>query len=147
MGIDVLLYAEVTPTAQELEAARVLFRRSGIADDYQPERGTGWKCLEFEDETEWHGPRVVANVTTRYYGPGYERGDWPSIYGAIVLLQAAFPSARICYGGDSDDIAPEFDQQAEVETWQHFSGPHGDDYRARNRARNAAASESRSSPD
>jgi hypothetical protein len=83
MGIDVLLYAETTPTAQELEAARDLFRRSAISDDYSIDGEVKWSCLEFEDETEWSTPRVVANVTTRFYGPGYERGDWPSIYGAI----------------------------------------------------------------
>lgn len=133
MGVDVLLYAEATPTAQELEAARELFRRSPIADDYERDGEVRWHCLEFEDETEWSRPRVVANVTPRYYGPGYERGDWPSIYGAIRLLQAAFPTARVFYGGDTDDVAPEVTQERIVDLWAHYTGPHGNDYRERRR--------------
>ena len=132
MGVDVLLYAETTPTAQELEAARDLFRRSAIADDYTDNFGrVHWRCLEFEDETEWSAPRVVANVTCRYWDEGYERGDWPDIYGAIRLLQAAFPSARVFYGGDYDDTAPEVTEERLRDLWAHFLGPHGNDYRER----------------
>lgn len=131
MGIDVLLYAEANPTAQELEAARTLFRRSAIADDYERDGEVRWRCLEFEDETEWSSPRVVANVTTRYYGPGYERGDWPSIFGAIALLRAAFPASRIFYGGDGSDEAPEVTAERESSYWSHYLGPHGNAYRER----------------
>jgi len=129
MGVDVLLYAETIPTAQELEAARDLFRRSAISDDYESDGRVRWHCLEFEDETEWSRPRVIANVTTRYYGKGYERGDWPSIYGAIRLLQAAFPTARVFYGGDTDDVAPEVTEEWLAETWAHYLGPNGNSYR------------------
>ena len=131
MGIDVNLYAETTPTAQELDAARDLFRRSAIADDYESDGWVYWRCLEFEDETEWSAPRVTANVTCRYWGERYERGDWPSIYGAIRLLQAAFPTARVFYGGDSDDNAEEVTEARLAELWAHFVGPHGNDYRSR----------------
>lgn len=128
MGVDVLLYAEIIPAEQELEVARDLFRRSRVADDYESDGKVHWRCLEFEDRTEWTQPRVIANVTQRYYGNGYERGDWPSIFGAIRLLQAAFPTARVFYGGDSDDTAPEFTQETAVEMWMHFTGPSGDAY-------------------
>lgn len=131
MGVDVNLYAETTPTEQELEAARELFRRSSIADDYVDGETVRWRCLEFEDETEWSAPRVTANVTCRFWGEGYERGDWPAIYGAIRLLQAAFPTARVFYGGDYDDTAPEVTEERLREMWAHFVGPNGNDYRAR----------------
>lgn len=134
MGVDILLYAEATPTDQELEAARELFRRSDIADDYVRDGEVVWRCLEFEDENEWRGARVVANVSPRFYGPGYERGDWPSIYGAIRLLQAAFPKARVFYGGDHDDAAPEVTELMLAETWKHFVGSEGNGYRERAKA-------------
>ena len=128
MSTDVLLYAETEtePTPQALEAARDLFRRSDIAEDYTADDGfdAHWYCLEFEEGTEWSSARVVANVTTRYYGIGYERGDWPSIYGAIRLLQAAFPDARVCYGGGDGD-APEFTEERAAELWRHFTGADG----------------------
>ena len=128
MGIDVNLYAETSPTPAELDAARDLFRRSRVADDYELDGEVRWLCLEFEDETEWTSPRVVANITPRFYGEGYERGDWPAIYGAIRLLQAAFPGARICYGGDGADDAPEVTEAGLAETWAHYLGPSGSDY-------------------
>ena len=128
MGIDILLYAETVPTAQELETARALFRRSRIADDYEHDGEIRWQCLEFEDETEWTSRRVVANVTPRFYGEGYERGDWPSIYGAIRLLQAAFPQARVFYGGDTDDRAPEVTPQRLADLWEHYLGADGNRY-------------------
>jgi hypothetical protein len=131
MGVDVLLYAETTPTAQELEKARELFRRSDVADDYSIDGEAKWQCLEFEDETEWTRARVEAMVTCRYWGPGYERGNWPSIYGAIRLLQAAFPSARVFYGGDSDYNGQECTEAFLADLWSHFVGPHGSDYRNR----------------
>lgn len=139
MGIDVLLYAETTPTAQELEAARALFRRSHLADDYESDGKVHWRCLEFEDETEWTHPRVIANVGSRYWGPGYERGNWPGIYGAIRLLRAAFPSARVFYGGDTVDVAPEFTEETATEFWAHFVGPSGNAYRDRWTANPTAA--------
>lgn len=131
MGVDVLLYAETIPTTQELEQARDLFRRSSIADDYSRDGEVQWHCLEFEDETEWSRPRVVANVACRYWSPGYERGDWPSIFGAIRLLQAAFPSARMFYGGDYDDAGQEVTEAMLREMWEHFVGPDGNGYRQR----------------
>ena len=134
MGIDVLLYAEVTPTPAELESARDMFRRSPIADDYTHDGRVMWQCLEFEDASEWSKERVVANVTTRFYGPGYERGDWPSICGAIALLSAAFPGAKVYYGGDGDLNAPEFTESEASELWAHYLGSDGDAYRARSRA-------------
>ena len=128
MGIDILLYAETVPTARELEAARALFRRSRAADDYEHDGEIHWQCLEFEGETGWTRPRVVANITPRFYGEGYERGDWPAIYGAIRLLQAAFPQARVFYGGDTDDNAEEVTPRRLAELWAHFLGPDGSRY-------------------
>lgn len=131
MGIDVNLYAETTATADQLEAARSVFRRSAISDDYESNGKVHWRCLEFEDETDWRGPRVVANVTCRYWGIAYERGDWPSIYGAIRLLQAAFPEAQVFYGGDTSDDGDLCTDEYLAELWAHFLGPNGNAYRER----------------
>lgn len=144
MGVDVNLYAVVEATDEQIEAARdLLVARSGIADEYESDGKVRWRAVERwehvtdQDVTE---PRVRANVTSRYYGPGYERGDWPAIYGAIRLMQAAFPSATVYYGGDSWDDAPECSEEHLAEIWAHFLGPEGDNYRAVNRRRNAALS-------
>ncbi len=126
MGLDVNLYAEVDPTPVELEQAEKFFTaRTSFGDawDNSP------SVLAVE-EADWRErPRVVVQTWARYYGQGYKRGDWPTIYGAIRTLQAAFPESRVFYGGDSTDDGIECDEGYLTEIWMHFLGPHGDDYR------------------
>ena len=83
------------------------------------------------DSEEWFAsPRVNVCTMSRYYGPGYERGPWPDIYGAIRTLQAAFPEAKVFYGGDTSDDGIECTGEYLAEIWEHFLGPHGNDYRS-----------------
>src|SRR4051812_12064655 len=100
MGVDVNLYVEGDLPAEGLADAEALLHRSGIAwrdkDDARP-------VLRVP---EYLPPRVELHTDSRYYGPGYERGDWPAIYGAIRLMQAAFPGRPVHYGGDTSDYAP-----------------------------------------
>ncbi len=134
MGIDVNLYAEVNPSDERLaQAEEVFFARCGIADRYERDGKTFWLSLSRSNE-EWTGPRVKANVTSRFWGPGYERGDWPSIYGAIRLMQALFPEARVFYDGDSTDDGLLCDEAMFAEYWEHYLSPSGDDYRNRHRS-------------
>lgn len=130
MGIDVNLYAECDPSREQLAAAEDFFT-SRTNFGY---RGEGGNVLAVDDDEWFEHPRVVVGTMARYYGPGYERGDWPSIYGAIRVLQAAFPEAKVYYGGDSTDDGLECTEELLAEVWEHFLGPHGDDYRARWRA-------------
>jgi hypothetical protein len=139
MGVDVLLYAETSVTPERLaEAEDYFYVRSSVADRYEPEKGKGWLSLAVDDADWLTHPRVVANLTCRYWGPGYERGNWPGIYGAIRLLQHLFPEAKVYYDGDSSDDGLEVTDDLCDEYWAHWLGPNGDDYRARNRAWNAA---------
>lgn len=129
MGVDVNLYAEANPTDEYLEEAeQAFFARCGIADRYEVDGDVKWRALARENY-EWTGPRVAANVTCRYWGPGYERGDWPAIYGAIRLMQALFPEARVFYGGDTSDDGLECTPELLDEYWAHFLSADGDDYR------------------
>jgi hypothetical protein len=132
MGVDVLLYVEGNPPADVVERAEAYFvARSRVADRYEPESGNGWLALVHEPPCDWHSGRVIANITCRYYGPGYERGDWPGIYGAIRLMQHLFPESRVYYGGDTDDSGIEVTDEYLDEIWHHWLGPHGDAYYAR----------------
>lgn len=131
MGVDVNLYAETTCSPERLEQAEeVFFSRNAQADRYEPEgdRG-GWLSLSYDADEEWHAPRVTANVQTRYWGIGYERGDWPGIYGSIRLLQALFPEAKVYYGGDHSDHGVECTEDYLAELWAHYLSPAGDAYR------------------
>lgn len=123
MGLDVNLYAEADPSPERLNAAEKFFTaRSNFGD-------TKSHVLNLNDAEWFDRPRVEVATMARYYGPGYERGDWPTIYGAIRVLQAAFPEATVYYGGDSSDDGVECTDEYLAEIWSHFLGPHGDDYR------------------
>lgn len=58
-------------------------------------------CLTRADEG------FVVNTLWRYYGPGYERGPWPDIRYTLLWLMVRFPSARIYYYGDNNELDPE----------------------------------------
>lgn len=126
MGVDVNLYAEANPTDAELERAEAFFTaRSWFGDTWD-----GTSTVLVRDDSVWlESPRVVVQTMARYYGPGYERGDWPAIYGAIRVLQATFPDAKVFYGGDSTDDGIEADSEYLAEIWAHLLGPDGDAYR------------------
>ncbi|HEU5026635.1 MAG TPA: hypothetical protein VFV01_17090 [Spirillospora sp.] len=135
MGIDVNLYAEGhVPDDRLAEASAYLLARCSIVDTFDGK----WPVLARENS--YDRPRVVLSTMSRYYGPGYERGDWPSIYGAIRLLRAALPECRVFYGGDSSEDGQECTDEFLSEMWDHFLGPHGDDYRRDIRAQNEARS-------
>lgn len=59
------------------------------------------------------GPPIVAEddeqflkvrLYGRYYGPGYERGDWPKLRAVIGWLHANIPHCEVWYGGDSSGM-------------------------------------------
>jgi hypothetical protein len=127
MGIDVNLYAVGDITDEQITAA-LPFVKARVDFDQ-------WSSLErskYEDDG-----RVELSTGHRYYGPGYERGPWPSIYGEIRVMQAAFPGASVYYGGDSSDYGELCTDDFLAEMWAHFLGPHGDDYRESSRRWNA----------
>ena len=134
MGIDVNLYAEGHVSDERLaEATAYMLDRCYIVDTFDG------KFPALERDNSYDHPRIRVSTMSRYYGAGYERGDWPSIYGAIRLLQTALPGCVVHYGGDTDDDAPEVTEESLAETWAHFLGPNGDDYRQEVRRWNAAA--------
>lgn len=139
MGIDVNLYAVVSPSPEQLATAEAYFkgRDHGFADNSvygDPES----PVLVLDLGADWRDfPRVEVYTLSRYYGPGYERGHWPAIYGAILTLQAAFPSAPVYYGGDSTDDGELVTQEFLEAMWLHFLGPNGDSYHRRAREWNA----------
>ena len=134
MGIDVNLYAEGVVSDEELAAAIEYLRHRLDYFVWQPSHGEersiltrrGWSSSPDPD-----GTRIEVNTLERYYGPHYERGCWPRIYGAILLLRAALPQCTIYYGGDTSDDGLEATDELLTEYWAHFLGPDGDAYRRR----------------
>lgn len=95
--------------------------------DWIPE---GRHALEIIDVYSQDGPDILpeigeqfieAHLSDRYYGPGYERGDWPNIFAVFMWLKANIPECFVWYGGDSsgveaEEMTPEFLNRM----WQHY---------------------------
>lgn len=50
---------------------------------------------------------LEVNVWSRYYGPGYERGDLLTLCGIAEWLEANIPGCEVWYGGDSSGVLAE----------------------------------------
>ena len=126
MGLDVNLYVEADPNPEALDAAESFFvARSYIGDAWGDD-----KHILVRNDAEWlPRPRVEVRTLQRFYGEHYERGNWPEIYGAIRVLQAAFPGCTVFYGSDLTDDGEECTDERLAEIWAHFLGPDGDAYR------------------
>ncbi len=50
-------------------------------------------------------PKVWSDcLLDRYYGPNYERGNWPAIYGKIRLVQYCCSGCVVKYGMSASEI-------------------------------------------
>lgn len=122
MGLDVNLYVEANPTPEELAKAEAFFiARSRIGYVWSKD-DPGVLVLSNDDDP----PRVWVQTLHRFYGPYYERGDWPAIYGAIRALQLAFPGAKVFYGSDGHNDGEECTPEMLAEIWEHWSGEEGE---------------------
>lgn len=94
-----------------------------------------------DDAQVWtqDGPPVISEpgeqfirvrLWSRYYGEGYERGDWPTIRAAAEFLEQAIEGAEIWYGGDSSGVCIEpFGATRRAELNRHFLTHGHDPYR------------------
>ena len=121
MGLDVSIRVKGPVSYEELEAADKFVKARVFAPP------------DYEDKWFVHlgenGEEAQFVTLSRYYGPGYERGNWPDIYGYVRLTQAAFPGHEVYYGSDSGYrlgllVTEEFLQSL----WDWYLGPHGNDY-------------------
>lgn len=94
---------------------------------------------EYEDSNELHGKIVKhqdgdpiiandgeqfinVNLSGRYWGPGYERGNWPIIKAVAEWLETRIPQGEVWYGGDSSGICLErFDMTKRAEFSLHWA--------------------------
>lgn len=93
---------------------------------YNKSRHCITRCDEYTQDGPSLKPRVgetflEVHLSTRYWGPGYERGDLTGILALARWLEETIPSAVIHYGGDSSGVLAEpFDKAAREELWAHF---------------------------
>lgn len=58
---------------------------------------------------------------SRYYGEGYERGDFPTLKSIAEFLEILIPDSEVWYGGDSSGVcAAPFGREQREELLRHF---------------------------
>lgn len=60
------------------------------------------------------------DTCARFYGEGYERGPWPDISAALMILFASDGVERVWYGGDCTDQIAETKPEDVLRISAHF---------------------------
>jgi hypothetical protein len=151
MGIDAEMFVRNSgPSLDETEVrrlARDLCARFGHDKFMIQREDKPWSkahhALEILEPAVWEqdGPDIIAepgeqfirvHLYTRYYGEGYERGDWPLIKGTAEFLEGHISNARIWYGGDSSGLLAEpLDYEARLRLDAHWISTGHEPYNSR----------------
>ena len=69
-----------------------------------------------------HAPSVLqVELSSPYYGPGYERGSWPEIAAVLEFLRRRLPGGRVWYGNDGGDWVREVTIESLDALWDHWA--------------------------
>lgn len=72
---------------------------------------------------------LKVSLWTRYYGPGYERGDILTICAIAEWIERSMQPCEVWYGGDSSGVLAEpFGEKRRQELRAHLYGKNGRDY-------------------
>lgn len=69
---------------------------------------------------EENGATHCISTCARYYGPGYERGDWPRIAHVLMMLFASESVSKVWYGFDCTEFPSRFNPEDLLETCKHY---------------------------
>lgn len=136
MGVDAEMFVR---TFARVDEARVRELAWEVAEAFGADNFWIWKdgysgdrraltlITEYEQDGDTIYPAegetfIQVSPATRYYGPGYERGDLPFLIGLADWLERRIPGAHVWYGGDSSGRCAEPFGKAERETMlAHFA--------------------------
>lgn len=90
MGIDVVIYFQADEDFSDNHLERFLGNGFDVVNVID------WQL----DTYDINGATHVIDTFERYYGPGYERGDWGKICRVLMLLHACPKVKKVWYGGD-----------------------------------------------
>lgn len=65
--------------------------------------------------------RYEVEYWSRYWGPGYERGDWPKLRAILDTLLWNQDVSEVYYGGDHEDTVGRFTRDDLEDLDQHFA--------------------------
>lgn len=102
MGVDVEMKVRTNSPLDDAELAQVKadFRARFPVTHSLPDRAE-WPSI---DRDRYEDGVLTLSLMDRYYGPGYERGDWPGIKQCGDWLMLYFgETAEVRYGSDAGE--------------------------------------------
>lgn len=110
MGLDVRILFRVRPNFDPTES-----------DVFEGNHIVGFDVQDIPDYLKEDNPEATHELDTsyRYYGIGYERGPWPYICGALMILLASKKVDKVWYGSDCGDVH-EIDAETILEICSHY---------------------------
>lgn len=131
MGVDAEILVKMTqrPTDEELVAlAEALHDQvDGIIEFSDAPPAKLLSRVGGEDRPEGErmdyetGAHFRVQCLNRYYGPGYERGYWPTIGAVLEFFMRRLPGAVVFYGGDSCDTLPPLTREGLDALWDYWA--------------------------
>lgn len=134
MGINAKMLVRTTATLTQEEVRRLSYHLASSlgADNFWIDREEHG-ALAIVPEWDQDGPTLYPKrgetfirvyLTTRYYGPGYERGDLLIICAVAEWCEQNIPNAEVWYGGDSSGVCVEpFSAEERTKLRQHLYMP------------------------
>jgi hypothetical protein len=128
MGIDACMYVKV-PYYMSKEDITQLSYAAGVSFGHEHFcRYTGEHNISVITVST-QSTTLRVNLWTRYYGPGYERGNCALLVTLAEWLERAIPGCTVLYGGDVDvEEAEIFDKEARSKLLDHLASPNGRAY-------------------
>ena len=145
MGIDAQMFAKTRAKLTEDGVRRLSV---DLVSGFGREHFVLWNeepdphhALELTDVYTQDGPDIVpakgetfvlAHLSGRFYGPGYERGDLPTYIMVADWLERRIEGAEVWYGGDSSGVcAFKFDSHKREQFFAHFARQGNEPYESR----------------
>lgn len=101
MGVDVVLKARTDVPLTEPEFSAM---KAALYERFPGEVFESWRWPDLEFDPYEPVQTVELNTGWRYYGPGYERGDWPAIREVGDWFATVIGGrGEVRYGGDTAD--------------------------------------------
>lgn len=64
---------------------------------------------------------IEVSTACAYYGPGYERGEWPMISSILKFLRERLPDSLVVYGPDSGEDVEVVNDEFLLKMWRYWN--------------------------
>lgn len=132
MGIDAQMLLKVPGKVNSKQVKKWSYDvcEAFLSDNFFIDRERKRHALSITKEFTQDGDSIIPNIDetlievnlwTRYYGEGYERGNFPLIKTLAEYFEKKIEGCKVYYGGDSSGVCAElFDKKRRESMFEHF---------------------------